>query len=150
MALTGATWFCIVLENMEDRSMGKSTKRSRRRHKRSGKTQPTIGRRRFLLGSTSIVATSLAAGVGIYYFTRRSNQQAQAKPFGPDDLAKLPRFEKRPTLSPSLFNGRVADAYAIAKLTPALLDQLYCYCRCKENFGHKSLLSCYVDRHAST
>jgi hypothetical protein len=29
-----------------------------------------------------------------------------------------------------------------------LLDSLYCYCNCKKNFGHKSLLSCYVDTHA--
>jgi hypothetical protein len=58
--------------------------------------------------------------------------------------------ETRPTLSPALFVGRVAAAYRIAKEIPEVLDQLYCYCRCAENFGHKSLLSCYVDRHAST
>jgi hypothetical protein len=97
-----------------------------------------------------MVATGLAAGVGIYYFARGSKQQAEAKPFGPDDLAKLPRYETRPTLSSFSFTGSVAAAYAVAERTPALLDQLYCYCRCKENFGHKSLLSCYVDRHAAT
>lgn len=58
--------------------------------------------------------------------------------------------ETRPTLPPSMFSGRVRAAYAIAKEIPQVLDQLYCYCRCRENFGHKSLLSCYVDTHAST
>ena len=58
--------------------------------------------------------------------------------------------ETRPTLPPSLFSGKVREAYAIARDIPEVLDQLYCYCRCRENFGHKNLLSCYVDNHAST
>jgi hypothetical protein len=58
--------------------------------------------------------------------------------------------ETRATLPPSMFSGRVREAYAIAQDIPEVLDQLYCYCRCKENFGHKNLLSCYVDNHAST
>ncbi len=58
--------------------------------------------------------------------------------------------ETRPTLSPALFVGRAAEAYRVAKKIPEVLDHLYCYCRCAENFGHKSLLSCYADKHAST
>jgi len=58
--------------------------------------------------------------------------------------------ENRPTLSPDMFSGKVRNAYAIARAIPEVLDQLYCYCRCRENFGHKNLLSCYVDTHAST
>lgn len=58
--------------------------------------------------------------------------------------------ENRPTLSPERFSGKVQKAYAIARAIPEVLDRLYCYCRCRENFGHKNLLSCYVDTHAST
>jgi len=58
--------------------------------------------------------------------------------------------ENRPTLSPARFSGKVRRAYEIAREIPEVLDQLYCYCRCRENFGHKNLLSCYVDTHAST
>ena len=58
--------------------------------------------------------------------------------------------ENRPTLSPQRFLGKVRGAYEIARAIPEVLDQLYCYCRCRENFGHKDLLSCYVDTHAST
>ena len=58
--------------------------------------------------------------------------------------------ENRPTLSPEMFSGKVQKAYAIARAIPEVLDRLYCYCRCRENFGHKNLLSCYVDTHAST
>jgi hypothetical protein len=130
--------------------MGKSTKRSRHPRNGSRPAQPLLGRRRFLLGTTGVLAAGLAAGVGYSRFTRAANPHTSAQHFGPEDLAKLPRYETRPTLSPSLFTGRVAAAYAVAQQTPALLDQLYCYCRCKENFGHTSLLSCYVDRHAST
>jgi Protein of unknown function with PCYCGC motif len=59
-------------------------------------------------------------------------------------------LETRPTLPPTMFSGTVREAYAIARDIPQVLDKLYCYCRCRENFGHKNLLSCYVDTHAST
>ncbi|MBI5345162.1 MAG: hypothetical protein HZB83_07495 [Deltaproteobacteria bacterium] len=56
--------------------------------------------------------------------------------------------EARETLSPALFTGATADAYRIAREIPEVLDSLHCYCECKKNFGHKSLLTCYVDEHA--
>jgi hypothetical protein len=56
--------------------------------------------------------------------------------------------ETRTTLSPSYFTGPAAKAYRVAKEIPEVLDSLHCYCECKKNFGHKSLLTCYVDRHA--
>jgi hypothetical protein len=58
--------------------------------------------------------------------------------------------ENRPTLSPQGFTGKVRSAYEVARAIPEVLDGLYCYCRCRENFNHKNLLSCYVDTHAST
>ncbi len=65
------------------------------------------------------------------------------------DVSQLMGGETRPTLSPEYFTGKVAKAYRIAKEIPQVLDSLYCYCDCKENFNHKSLLTCYVDEHAS-
>lgn len=43
------------------------------------------------------------------------------------------------------------DAYAKAKEIPDRLEQMYCYCHCKENPGlkHKSLLTCFQTDHAS-
>ncbi len=62
----------------------------------------------------------------------------------------LRRGETRTTLDPKLFsNPRVRRAYQVAKDIPAVLDSIYCYCQCEQGFGHKSLLSCYVDNHAS-
>lgn len=57
--------------------------------------------------------------------------------------------ENRETLPPENFAGVTAAAYQIAKEIPEVLDSLHCYCECKKNFGHKSLLTCYVDDHAA-
>jgi hypothetical protein len=65
------------------------------------------------------------------------------------DISELRGGESRATLSPALFTGRVAKAYRIAREIPEVLDSLYCYCECKKHFGHKSLLSCYVDKHGA-
>lgn len=56
--------------------------------------------------------------------------------------------ETRPTLSPVRFIGKTARSYNIARENRELLDSIFCYCNCKKAFGHKSLLSCYVDSHA--
>lgn len=62
----------------------------------------------------------------------------------------LRRGETRATLDPNLFQDpRVRKAYQAAKEIPWVLDSIYCYCFCEESFQHKSLLSCYVDRHAA-
>ena len=61
--------------------------------------------------------------------------------------------ETRATLEPNSFSDpKVRSAYQIAKEIPQVLDSIYCYCQCEESpaFIHKSLLSCYVDSHAST
>ena len=57
--------------------------------------------------------------------------------------------EKRATMSPGHFIGKTGRAYKAAKENPDLLDKIYCYCKCQDNFGHKSLLTCFVDRHGS-
>jgi hypothetical protein len=57
--------------------------------------------------------------------------------------------EDKATLNPSRFIGQVAKGYRIAQENRELLDSIYCYCRCKENMGHKSLLTCYTNTHAA-
>ncbi|MBI3399297.1 MAG: hypothetical protein HY026_08750 [Deltaproteobacteria bacterium] len=57
--------------------------------------------------------------------------------------------ENKPLLSPDLFNGKTAYTYQIAKEIPEVLDNIYCYCHCQKHSGHKSLLSCYTDKHAA-
>ncbi len=58
--------------------------------------------------------------------------------------------ETRPVLDPSLFYGMTRSAYAAAEKYSKVMDQVYCYCYCDEPpFYHKSLLSCFVDRHGA-
>jgi len=94
-------------------------------------------------------------GVGGYFFY---NKYTQAKvpviqSLNPDEIQKkiksLKGNERRMTLMPALFTGKVAMAYQIARENRDLLDTMYCYCYCEKNIGHKSLLSCYADRHAA-
>ncbi len=93
-----------------------------------------------------IVLAVLGVAGGFFFF--RSGSEG---PKGSKVAARgaLVRKETRPTLSPSLFVGKVAWAYEVAREIPEVLDQLYCYCYCDKHSGHKSLLSCYTDGHAA-
>lgn len=56
--------------------------------------------------------------------------------------------ETRPVLDPYLFTGLAKSAYTAAKEYPKVLDRVYCYCGCDQPpVNHKSLLSCFTDRH---
>lgn len=47
------------------------------------------------------------------------------------------------------FTGMARQAYAAAAVIPEVLDHLYCYCYCAEDHGHKSLRTCFTDRHGA-
>ena len=68
---------------------------------------------------------------------------------GMRDAASLRGGETRAALAPEGYTGETARAYAAAKEIPEIIDSLYCYCDCAKHFGHKSLLTCYVDEHAA-
>ncbi|UCH82310.1 MAG: hypothetical protein JSW20_06660 [Nitrospiraceae bacterium] len=58
--------------------------------------------------------------------------------------------ETRPVLDPAMFTGQTRLAYAAAQKYPDMLNEVYCYCYCDQQpFNHKSLLSCFVDRHGA-
>ena len=83
----------------------------------------------------------------------RASQQGRVAVTSPQEtkqVAVTRLLETRPTLPPQMFTGKARRAYRIAREIPEVLDKLYCYCRCRENFKHKNLLSCYVDNHAAT
>ena len=55
-------------------------------------------------------------------------------------------------LDPARFtDSRQREAYAAARAIPAVLNQLYCWCGCKENPAthHRALLECFESEHAS-
>ncbi|HWP01903.1 MAG TPA: CYCXC family (seleno)protein [Gemmatimonadaceae bacterium] len=43
----------------------------------------------------------------------------------------------------------VRRAYEAARRYAHVLERLYCYCRCKENIGHRALLECFESDHGS-
>jgi len=45
---------------------------------------------------------------------------------------------------------RLVRAYTAARTMPEVFDGLYCYCHCKEDMGHVSLLTCFESEHAAS
>ena len=98
----------------------------------------------------AMIAGAVLVLAGVFFLYQVEKPSAQSSQPTEVQKANLNLRESRPTLSPQQFSGRVQKAYTIARMIPEVLDRLYCYCRCRENFGHKNLLTCYVDTHAST
>ncbi len=70
---------------------------------------------------------------------------------GGDSAAQaIPRRLRPATPSPTLFTGKLAETYRIAKEVPELLEQMPCYCGCGRVANHQNNLDCYADRHADT
>ena len=124
--------------------MGKKS----RKKKKSRKTQVKSSNSKTL---PIIVFGAILVAVGSYffYFKNDRNPYAYRRDKTPVDIETLKGGETRPTLSPVLFVGNVARAYDVARKNRELLDSMYCYCNCKKHFGHKSLLTCFVDKHAA-
>jgi hypothetical protein len=79
----------------------------------------------------------------------------------PDSAATAPAVMPAPTtVADASHPNRVIDpdkwtdpqvraAYAAAKKHAAVLEHIYCYCRCKENHGHRALVECFESEHGS-
>jgi hypothetical protein len=84
-----------------------------------------------------------------------SGDTPKAKPASDPKNACTSCKEKRLTLDPKLFakgyDADVAQGYEIARKIPATIDKLHCFCECAESpmFQHKTLLTCFVDKHAA-
>ncbi|MBI4667049.1 MAG: hypothetical protein HY751_11650 [Nitrospinae bacterium] len=86
-------------------------------------------------------------------YTLGPSKETEAVNFQKNLLASKTRNETRPTQDPRLYTADpyVFSAYSAAREIPKVLDKLFCYCYCATNpkFNHKSLLTCYVDEHAT-
>jgi hypothetical protein len=98
----------------------------------------------------AMIAGGILVLTGAYFLYQGEKSPTQSPEFTELKKENLNLEEKNPTLSPARFTGKVRRAYEIAREIPEVLDRLYCYCRCRENFAHKNLLSCFIDTHAST
>lgn len=124
----------------------------KKKTKAKAKTKATGGkarRRRKRWLAPAIAALFVLAAAGYFFFARQPSPARLQATAANCPVEGMRRAEMRATLPPKLFVGQVRSAYAVARAIPAVLDQLYCYCRCKESIGHKSLLSCYTDTHGA-
>jgi hypothetical protein len=123
--------------------MSKKSKRKKTSRKKQVKSSNSKKLRIIILAAVLIAA-------GGYFFYNKSNRTQAAYNPGktPTDIEALKGGETRPTLSPVLFVGKTARAYKVARENRELLDSMYCYCNCKKTISHKSLLSCFTDKHA--
>lgn len=63
---------------------------------------------------------------------------------------QLTEKETRPVLDPAMFTGQTRAAYAVAKKYPEVLNEVFCYCYCDQPpFRHKTLLSCFTEKHGA-
>jgi hypothetical protein len=123
----------------------KSRKRSRKKSRqKKANSSPAIKH----LPLKIIVAIIMLAGGYYFYNSYTREYPTDIKKITSSNIDLLRGGETRPTLSPARFVGKTAAAYKIAKDNRELIDSMFCYCNCKKNFGHKSLLSCFVDTHA--
>jgi uncharacterized protein YbaR (Trm112 family) len=80
---------------------------------------------------------------GVYFATKPAGNVDPVAP------ATGMLVETRPVMSSALFTGKVARAYRIAAEIPKVLDSQFCYCYCKQEKQHKTLLTCFTNKHGS-
>ena len=109
---------------------------AKKKSKTSNKTKKRISTLAMAIFICIVVA-------GVYVGTKPS---VKVQPLAP---ATGLLIETRPILTDAVFTGKVAEAYRIAAEIPKVLDSLFCYCYCKKNHNHKTLLTCYTNKHGS-
>ncbi|MEC7640748.1 MAG: CYCXC family (seleno)protein [Nitrospinota bacterium] len=107
---------------------------------RKNKSGPPKKKRVAPFALVTIVVLVLAT---VYFMTKTTDTGPPVAP------AKGLLIENRPVLSPALFIGDAAKAYQYAAEIPKVIDSLFCYCYCKKNHGHKTLLTCFTSNHGS-
>jgi hypothetical protein len=107
----------------------------------SKKNSPNKTRNKLALPLFSLVILVILTGVFL-----ATKQDGYVTPVAP---ATGTLIETRPVLSSALFTGKVAQAYRIAAEIPKVLDSQFCYCYCKQEKKHKTLLTCFTNKHGS-
>jgi uncharacterized protein with PCYCGC motif len=96
---------------------------------------------------TTAVALGFVATAVVISFNRPSPVSGKAPVMVPTG-----RSDASAVLDPASFSEKQQrEAYAAAREVSAVLNQLYCWCHCKEStiFHHRSLLECFESDHAS-
>jgi len=114
------------------------SQRKSRKNKPSGKSR-SGGSNKSTLAVFLVAIVSVLAGV---YFATQPPAEPQAPAMGQ-------LIEFRPVLPASRFSGRAALAYKYAAEIPKVIDSQFCYCYCKRDHGHKTLLTCFTNNHGA-
>lgn len=118
-------------------------KKKSNRKKNSGGGKPV--KRKTLGTAAAFIAVIAMALGGVYIYTKPSGRATASNPAP----ATGPLIETRPVLSSALFTGKTALAYKYAAEIPKVIDSQFCYCYCKKDHGHKTLLTCFTSMHGS-
>ena len=118
-------------------------KRKSNKKKKSGGRKPSA-RKTFWTASAFIAVILMVLG-GVYVYTKPPGRATASNPAP----AKGQLIENRPVLSSALFTGKTALAYKYAAEIPKVIDSQFCYCYCKKNNNHKTLLTCFTSTHGS-
>ena len=118
-------------------------KRKSNKKKKSGGGKP--GNRKTLWTASAFAAVILMVLGGVYVYTKPSGRATASNPA--PAMGQL--VENRPVLSSALFAGKTALAYKYAAEIPKVIDSQFCYCYCKKDHGHKTLLTCFTSMHGS-
>jgi hypothetical protein len=132
-------------------TMGRK-KKKRTAKNRAAKSMQTVPapKKKSRLPMLAMMAGGVLVLLGAYFLYQEQTPDAAGPELSKVQKANYSLRETSPTLSPERFRGKTQRAYTIAREIPQVLDGLYCYCRCRENFGHKNLLTCFTSTHAST
>ena len=76
----------------------------------------------------ALIAGGVLVLTGAYFLYQGEKPPAQSPEIAELKTENINLREKRPTLSPQRFSGKVRRAYEVARAIPAVLDRLYCYC----------------------
>jgi len=120
--------------------MGK--RKSNKKKKSSG---PKSSNRKTLWTASAFIAVILMVLGGVYVYTKPPGRATASNPAP----AKGQLVENRPVLSSALFSGKTALAYKYAAEIPKVIDSQFCYCYCKKDHNHKTLLTCFTSMHGS-
>lgn len=110
--------------------------------KKKSKKADTGNSKKVKTASISLGALAVAAAG----FTLLSGKKKRT---GPPASATGKLLETRPVLSHKMFHGKAVTAYKMAAEIPKVIDSQFCYCYCKRDHGHKTLLTCFTNTHGA-
>jgi len=113
--------------------------------------------RKHALAVAAVVAAGLWLAVAPTSLGRPQGPQGAQADVPHSHTMDVPAYHKTPpkgalpdTLDPKQFPDAVnQNVYALAARIKKVLYQQPCYCMCDHEYGHQSLLDCYVSSHAS-